>query len=44
VVHSLNATFQAERTAAQQAEGPGPVQPEDCRQARRIFLEDLAAR
>jgi hypothetical protein len=41
---SLNATFQAERAAAEQAEGLGPMQPEDYRQARRIFLEDLAAR
>ena len=41
---SLDATFQAERTAAQQAGRLGPMLPEDYRQARRIFLEDLAAR
>lgn len=41
---SLNTTFQEERKAADQMAQLGPMQPEDYRQARRIFLEDLALR
>jgi hypothetical protein len=41
---SLQTTFQAERTTASASERLGPMLPDDYRQARRIFLEDLAAR
>ena len=41
---SLHTTFAAERKAAEQFAQLGPLIPEDYRQARRIFLEDLAAR
>ncbi len=41
---TLNAIFAEERTAADQAAKLGPMQPEDYREARQIFLEDLAAR
>jgi hypothetical protein len=41
---SLHTTFAEERKTAEQMLLLGPMQPEDFRQARRIFLEDLAAR
>jgi hypothetical protein len=41
---SLNATFAQEREATEQNEQLGPMLSEDYREARRIFLEDLAAR
>jgi hypothetical protein len=41
---SLAATFREEREAAGQAASLGPLLSDDFRQARRIFLEDLAAR
>jgi hypothetical protein len=41
---SLNVTFEEERTEAEQAARMGPMLPEDYREARRIFLEDLAVR
>lgn len=41
---SLAATFQEERTAAAQSANLGPLLPEEFREARRIFLQDLAAR
>lgn len=41
---TLKATFNDERAAAEQWAQLGPMQPEDYREARRIFLEDLAAR
>ena len=41
---SLSATFDEERAAAAQSAQLGPMLPEDYREARRIFLEDLAAR
>jgi hypothetical protein len=41
---SLGTTFAEERRAAEQMQSLGPMQPDDFRQARRIFLEDLAAR
>jgi hypothetical protein len=42
--HALNTTFAAERNAAERFAQLGALLPEDYRQARRIFLEDLAAR
>jgi hypothetical protein len=42
--HSLNTTFAEERAEAEQSAKLGPMLPEDYRDARRIFLEDLAAR
>jgi hypothetical protein len=36
--------FDAERRQAEQSATLGPMLPEDYREARRIFLEDLAAR
>ena len=41
---TLNAIFAEERAAAEQWARLGPMQPEEYREARRIFLEDLAAR
>jgi hypothetical protein len=41
---SLYTTFAAERKTAEQFARLGPLLPEEYRQARRIFLEDLAAR
>ena len=41
---SLQTTFGEERTEADQSAKLGPMLPEDYTSARRIFLEDLAAR
>jgi hypothetical protein len=41
---TLHSIFAEERTAANQWAQLGPMQPEEYREARRIFLEDLAAR
>jgi hypothetical protein len=41
---SLNVTFAEEREAADQSARLGPMLPEEYTEARRIFLEDLAAR
>jgi hypothetical protein len=41
---SLNTTFAEERAEVEQSAKLGPMLPEDYRDARRIFLEDLAAR
>jgi hypothetical protein len=41
---SLNVTFEEERAAAERYAQLGPMLPEEYKQARRIFLEDLAAR
>jgi hypothetical protein len=41
---SLNTTFTEERTEAGQSAKLGPMLPEEYKDARRIFLEDLAAR
>lgn len=41
---TLKTTFTDERAAAEQWAQLGPMQPEEYREARRIFLEDLAAR
>ena len=41
---ALKTTFTFERAAAEQWARLGPMQPEEYREARRIFLEDLAAR
>jgi hypothetical protein len=41
---ALKTTFSEERAAAEQWSQLGPMQPDDYREARRIFLEDLAAR
>jgi hypothetical protein len=41
---SLNTTFAEERAEAEQSAKLGPMLPEDYREARRIFLEDLAVR
>lgn len=41
---SLNSTFAEERAEAEQSAKLGPMLPEDYRNARRIFLEDLAVR
>ena len=41
---TLNSIFQEERASAEQSAKLGPMQPEEYREARRIFLEDLAAR
>lgn len=41
---SVNAIFQEERAEAEQSALLGPMLPDDYREARRIFLEDLAAR
>ncbi len=41
---SLQTTFQEERAAAEQAARLGPMLSEDYKEARAIFLQDLAAR
>ena len=41
---SLQTTFAEERGEAEQSAKLGPMLPDDYREARRIFLEDLAAR
>jgi hypothetical protein len=41
---SLNTTFEEERAEAARSASLGPMLAEDYREARRIFLEDLAAR
>jgi hypothetical protein len=41
---TLKMTFTDERAAAEQWAQLGPMQPEEYREARRIFLEDLSAR
>lgn len=41
---TLKTTFTDERAAAEQWSRLGPMQPDEYREARRIFLEDLAAR
>src|SRR3954452_23205190 len=41
---TLKTTFTDERAAAEQWASLGPMQPEEYREARRIFLEDLSAR
>ena len=41
---SLGTTFAEERKAAERMMTLGPMLPDDFKQARRIFLEDLAAR
>ncbi len=43
-LHSLNATFREERAAARRSVQLGPMLPDEYKEARRIFLEDLAAR
>ena len=41
---SVNRVFSEERAESEQSAKLGPMLPEDYRDARRIFLEDLAAR
>jgi len=41
---SLNTTFQEERNAAGQTAQLGPMLPEEYTHARKVFLQDLAAR
>ena len=41
---TVQATFGAEKESAERYAKLGPMLPEDYRQARQIFLEDLAAR
>jgi hypothetical protein len=41
---TLKTIFNDERAATEQWSQLGPMQPEEYREARRIFLEDLAAR
>jgi hypothetical protein len=41
---SVETTFAEEHAAAEQARRLGPMQPQEYNEARRIFLEDLAAR
>ena len=41
---SVNNVFEEERAEAEQSAKLGPMLPEEYRDARRIFLEDLAAR
>jgi hypothetical protein len=41
---SLGTTFVEERQAAERMMSLGPMLPDDYKQARRVFLEDLAAR
>ena len=43
-LQSVNTIFEEERQAAEQSAKLGPLLPEDYRQAKQIFLEDLAAR
>jgi len=40
----VDGVFAEERTEAEQSGGLGPMLPEEYKDARRIFLEDLAAR
>ena len=40
----LHTTFAEERRETEEAAKLGPMLPEDYREARRVFLEDLAAR
>jgi hypothetical protein len=41
---TLHTTFAEERRETEEAAKLGPMLPEDYREARRVFLEDLAAR
>jgi hypothetical protein len=41
---SVNSTFAEERADTEQSAKLGPMLPDDYKEARRIFLEDLAAR
>jgi hypothetical protein len=41
---SLNTTFAEERAETEQSSKLGPMLPQDYREARQIFLQDLAAR
>ena len=41
---SVDGVFAEERAEAEQSGRLGPMLPEEYRDARRIFLEDLAAR
>ena len=41
---SVQAIFQQERAAAEQMAALGPMLPEEYREARQVFLEDLAGR
>jgi hypothetical protein len=41
---ALNTTFAEERAETEQSGKLGPMLPDDYKEARRIFLEDLAAR
>ena len=41
---ALSTTFKEERTTTEQVQQLGPMLPEDYHEARRVFLEDLAAR
>ena len=41
---AVDQTFGEERTAAERSAALGPMLPDDYKEARRIFLEDLAAR
>ena len=41
---SLSVTFEEERAETEQSAKLGPMLPEEYRDARRIFLEDLAVR
>ncbi len=41
---SLNTTFAEERAETEQSAKLGPMLPDEYKEARRIFLEDLAAR
>lgn len=43
-LQSVNGVFSTEREAADQMARLGPMLPEEYREARQIFLEDLAAR
>jgi hypothetical protein len=43
-LQSVNGIFQQERAAAGQMAELGPMLPEEYTEARRVFLEDLAAR
>jgi len=42
--HALHLTFAEERQETEEAARLGPMLPEDYREARRVFLNDLAAR
>jgi hypothetical protein len=41
---SLTVTFAEERQAAERMQSLGPMQPRDFREARQIFIQDLASR